>query len=385
MSGGLIVQAGARDWRLFLGAPPIEAARFQAILIGQVLDDLTGAPPLAPLEISTRSRGIAARGSAAGRIGLAGRPAALFPHPWPAPAPTVDIRVASRDHFPVERSTDLGPQPTMPARYAPADLGAIDLHRRPTSFSGRLVSRSTGPAAPGITIVVTAYWKNFAAMAGPGLAANALCLWSGLYADRPLGSTARRITFNLLDPKRLDRDAPAGATQLLLSDRQGLLATRPIAIETGDAEREEYIGVAAIDTSLSPDQPALVTLEHPLKRAHRAGTIVERTTVGPVGAVHALDRAGQSGDVSLYLDSVAGILPTHRTVEIATPAIPALANEYHSIAMWRTLTVAGGFFRLPPIHRAAHLRIEVVGPPVVKPIRVTLNAPGDALADLVFD
>lgn len=382
---GLIVQAGARDWRLFLGAPPIEAARFQAIIVGQVLDELTGVPPLAPLEVSTRSRGIAARASTAGRIGLAGRPAALFPHPWPAPAPTVHIRVTSRDHLPVERSTKLDPQPNMPGRYTPADFGAIDLHRRPTSFSGRLVSRSTGPAAPGIAVVVTTYWETFADMAGPGLAANALCLWSGLYADRPLGTTARRVTLNLLDPKRLDRDAPAGATQLLLSNRQGLLVTRPIAIEPGDPEREEYIGVAAIDTSLSPDQPALVTLKYPLKHPHRTGTIVQRTTVGPAGALHSLDRPAQSGDVSLYLDSLGGILPTHRTIEIATPAIPALANEYHSIALWQTLTVPGGAFRLPPIHRAAHLRIEVVGPPVVKPIRVTLNAPGDALADLVFD
>ena len=381
----LIVQGGVRDWRLFVGAPPLEAERLQAILTGQVLDGLTGAPPLAALEVSTRSRGLAARASTAGRIGLAGRPAALFLHPWPAPAPTVHIRVATRDHLPVERSTELGAQPNMPDRYVPADLGAIELHRRPTSFSGRLVSRSTGPAAPGTRIVVTTYWETFAEVAGPGLAANALCLWSGLYADRPLGTTARRVTFNRLDPKRLDRDAPAGATQLLLSDRQGLLLTRPIAIEAGDPEREEYIGVAAIDTSLSPDQPALITLEHPLKHAHRAGTIVERTTVATAGALRSLDRSGQSGDVSLYLDSIAGILPTHRTVEIATPAIPTLANEYHSIALWQTLTVPGGAFRLPPIHRAAHVQIEVVGPPVVDPIRITLNAPGDALADIVFD
>ena len=382
---GVIVDAGGQTWRLFVGAYPHEAARLQAILSVQVFDDLTGAPPLAALDVSTTSRGIKAKASAAGRIGLVGRPEALFPQPWPAPAPSVDIRVETRDHFPVARTAELDPQPNLPERYVPAKLDDIDLHRRPTVFSGRLVSRITGPAAAGEIVAVTAYWKTFADIAVAGLPANALCLWSGLYADRPMGTQARRVTFNLLDAKILNRAAPAGATELLLSDRKNLLVTRPLAIEPGDPEREEYVGVAAIDTSLSDDQPALVTLAHPLRRGHPAGAAVERTTVATSGAFKALDRPGQLGDVSLYLDNLLGISPVHRTIEIATPAVPTLANEYHSIALWQAETVAGGYFRLPPIHRAAHLQIEAVGLPAADPIRVTLNAPGDALADLVFD
>jgi hypothetical protein len=379
---GVLVEAGARRWRVLGGQAPREAARLQAILSAQLRDELTGAPPLAAIDASTETRGMGARASPSGRIGLVGRPAVLFPDPWPAPAPSAAIRIETRDHFPLSLATELDPQPDMPDRYAPTALGDFDLHRRPTTFSGRVVSRLTGPVA-GADVAVTLYWQAFADIAGAGLAADALSLWSGVYADRAAGATVQRRTFNLPDSKLLNAVAQAGDTQLLLSDRQSLLVGRPLAIEPGDPEREEYIGIAAIDTTLSADQPALVTLEHPLRRAHAAGTTVARTTVASSGAPKTLDRDARGGDVSIYLSDLAGILPTHRIVEISGGG-PGLAPEYHSFARWRATTGPDGRFRLPPIHRAAHVEIEALGVPGASPIRATLNAPGDALADILF-
>lgn len=381
---GVLVQADGRDWRLLVEPDPREADRFQAILSMQLLDELTGEPPQARVEVSTPSPGLLATATAGGRIGLTGRPTALFFDPWPAPSPTVAIEAETGEHLPLGVEHVLDPQPDMPERYALTTLAPTDLHRRPTTFSGRLVSRLTGPA-PATPLTVTRYWRTFAAIGGPGLVPNALCLWSGLYRNRDATAEAHRRTLALQpDVKELAAAAPAGATELILSDRLNLLVNRPLAIEPGDPEREEYIGIAAIDTTWSADQPARITLHHPLRRGHGAGVTVRRTTfAGAAGPANTLARAGRAGDVSLYLSGLAGLAPGNRIIEIDGGAGPGIASEYHSFAFWQAETGPDGRYRLPPIHRAAH--IEIDGPGTIEPVRFSLNAPGDALADILFD
>lgn len=383
---GVLVQAGGRDWRLLAEPDPREADRFQAILSVQLLDELTEAPPRVRVEVSTETPGLFATATPGGRIGLVGRPNALFLDPWPAPAPTVAIDAETSQHLPLALERELDPQPDMPERYALTTLLPTGLHRRPTTFSGRVVSRVTGPAAAA-ALAVTRYWRTFDAIGGPGLVPDALCLWSGLYRDREApAATARRRNLTLQpDVKSLVVAAPAGATELMVSDRQNLVTGRPLAIEPGDPEREEYIGIAAIDTTWSADQPALVTLDHPLRRGHRAGTLAQRTTfAGAAGPANALERAGRIGDVSLYLAGLAGLAPANRIIEIDGGAVdPTIAPEYHSFSFWRATTGADGRYRLPPIHRAAH--VEIDGPGAIGPLRFSLNAPGDALADILFD
>ena len=383
---GVLVQAGGRDWRLLAEPDPREADRFQAILSVQLLDELTEAPPLVRVEVSTKTLGLFATATAGGRIGLVGRPTALFLDPWPAPAPTVAIDAETSEHLPLALERELDPQPDMPERYALTTLLPTDLHRRPTTFSGRVVSRVTGPAAAA-ALAVTRYWRTFDAIGGPGLVPDALCLWSGLYRDRDApAATARRRSLTLQpDVKSLVAAAPAGATELMVSDRQNLVTGRPLAIEPGDPEREEYIGIAAIDTTWSVDQPALITLDHPLRRGHRAGTPVQRTTfAGVAGPANALERDGRIGDVSLYLAGLAGLAPGNRIIEIdGGAADPTIASEYHGFSFWRAVTGPDGHYRLPPIHRAAH--VEIDGPGAIGPLRFSLNAPGDALADILFD
>ncbi len=380
---GVLVQADGRDWRLLAEPDPREADRFQAILSVQLLDELTEAPPRARLEVSTPSPGLSATATAGGRIGLVGRPNALFLDPWPAPAPTVAIDAESSEHLPLALESPLDPQPDMPERYALTTLAPTDLHRRATIFSGRVVHRLTGAPAVGAALSVTLYWRTFAAIGALGLAPNALCLWSGLYRDRDNSAEAHRRTLMLQpDAKTLVAAAPAGATELILSDRLNLLANRPLAIEPGDPEREEYIGIAAIDTTWSADQPARVTLQHPLRRGHGAGITAQRTTfAGAAGPANGFVRAGRTGDLSIYLDGLLGLTPANRTIEITGGGV-GLDPEYHSIAMWRAETGPDGHYRLPPIHRAAHVEIEGPG---IGPVRFSLNAPGDALADILFD
>ena len=381
---GVLVQAEGRRWRLLVEPDPREADRLQAILSVQLLDELTEAPPRLAVDVSTQMPGLFATATAGGRIGLVGRPTACFPEPWPAPSPVATIDAETGEHLPLGLAGPLDLQPDMPERYALTTLPDAALHRRPTHFSGRVVSRVTGPAG-GTPLSVTRYWPTFAAIGAAGLVPRALSLWSGLYADRTTAAEAHRRSLNLQpDVKTLIGAAPAGSTELLLSYRQNLLAGRPLAIEPGDPEREEYIAIAAIDTSWSADQPALITLAHPLNRAHGAGGAIARTTfAGGAGPPNAFDRAARRGDVSLYLAGLAGIGAANQIVEIDGGAAPGIASEYHRFSLWQAVTDASGHYRLPPIHRAAHIEIE--GPPGIGPARFSLNAPGDALADILFD
>jgi hypothetical protein len=373
------IEVGGRRWRFLPEAGPRPADRAQAIVSGQLRDELTGLPPSAPIAVSTHSIGVVAKATAGARIGLVGRPAALYPDPWPAPPPSANLRAESDIHLLVELDTGLGVQPAMPTDFALVDLGTIDLRRAPTLLSGRVVSRSTGPAA-GAAVTVSAFWPTFAAITGPGSVPDALSIWAGLYADRPVGAVVRRRTLTLQPaPKRLLLPAAAGGTVLRLSDRQGLIVGRPVAIEPGDPERQEYVAVAAVDAASSPDQPALVTLAHPLRRAHPEGVTVARTTFAAAGPDNHLVRDGRRGDVSLFTDGLAGITAANRTIEISGGAGP----EYHGFALWRTTTASDGAFRLPPIHRVA--AVELTGPAGADPVRIGLVAPGEAVADILFD
>ncbi|MEX2631492.1 MAG: hypothetical protein WD341_16280 [Tistlia sp.] len=378
-----LVTAGGLDWQYWAETAPPAAARYQVIARAQLVDELTGAPPRVPARASTPLRGLDACASAGGLVGLAGRPAALYPDPWPGVAPRVALAVEAAGFLPLSLAADLPPQPGFPASFLPLDFGTVGLHRRPTAIGGRAVDAAGAPVA-GATVAVTGAWATVEALLGPSAAPNGVSLWAGLYADRPAGATLRRRTLSILaGPKRLLQAAAAGATRLKLSNRQGLLLNRPLAIEPGDPERTEYLSVAAIDTTSSDDQPAWVTLHHPLARPHPAGVEVARTGFNVPGAANPLVRDGRRGDRTLLMAGLAGLSPGNPTIEISGG--PA-AEEYHGFALWQAPTGPDGRYRLPPIHRLAHLELTASGGGQPQPARrlVTLVGEAEAIADLVF-
>ncbi|GGJ24122.1 hypothetical protein [Neoroseomonas lacus] len=381
-----IVEVDGRRWRLLPESSPLpQAARVQALARAQLIDELTGEPPPGRAMVVSRTPGARSAAGEGGHIGLSGRPATLFPAAWPLvpPFPRLALEARLPAFLPVTLATDLVAQPAWPDAFLLHDFLQVALHRQPTLLSGRVASRTTGPVA-GAAVEVTEIWTSFAAIGLAGLAPNALSLRAGLYADRPAGAALRRRTLTLQAPVRtLLRHAHAGETAIRLSDRQGLILNRPLAIEPGDPEREEYILIAAIDTGAAADLPAEVTLAHPLARAHDAGTTVQRTTFAAPGPANAITRAARRGDLSLFANGLNGIAPATPTIEVTGGGVPA---EYHGIAPWRTTSDAEGAFRLPPIHRVAHLRLRASGggQPVPAEIIVSLTSPGEAAADLLF-
>lgn len=217
------------------------------------------------------------------------------------------------------------------------------------------------------------------------MAANFVGLWSGVYADRPAGSTLSASGLTLVAAtQQLLRPAPARATILRLSDRQGLSVGDVLAMEPGDPERQEFIPIAAVDAASSADRPADVALAHPLHRAHRDGTPVLRAVPAAPGPANALTDPARADDVTVFLAGLAGLgTGTHPVVLTGGAAPP----EYHGLGLYAAQSSGEGDFVLPPLHRVAQLRLRADHPaePQPAPIDIALDwRASELVRDLVF-
>jgi hypothetical protein len=261
---------------------------------------------------ATTLRGAIARSSGGGRVGVVGRPRLAFPDAAVALA-DVGLAVDAAGFLPLRLQAAMGPQPGYPDAFTAPDLLDVDLHRAPTRLAGRVASRTLGPLA-GATVQVNGVWPRLDGITGPPAPANGMSILSGLYSDRPVGAVLRRRNFSLAaQAKALAKPVIAGDTTLVASNRQAIAAGQVLAIEPGDPERVEFIGIAAIDTGSSADQPALVTLDHPARRDHAEGAVCVRAVPGAGGAPNALSRAARAGDLTAWTAGLAGIGTTATT------------------------------------------------------------------------
>lgn len=342
-------------WRFAPEDPPPLAMRSQAILRARVVDEVTGQPPLAPLAVRTTLRGAMARAGVGGRVGVVGRPAQLFPDVGVALA-EADLTVSAPGFLPLAMVASMGAQAAdYPASFSAPDLGDMSFRRHPTRFAGRVASRSAGPLSAA-SVTITGVWPRLDGIAAAPAAANAMPLLSGAYRDRGAGASLQRRNFTLAaQVKTLARPALAGEDSVVLSDRQGIAAAQVLAIEPGDPERVEFVGVTAIDTGSSPDQPARFTLDHPLRRDHNDGVACVRAVPGAGGGANAMIRPIRAGDVTAWSSGLAGIGAGTTGVELSGGGAPP---EYHASQTYAATTGPQGDYRLPPIHRIAHVRLR---------------------------
>ncbi len=379
-----VVTAAGAAWRFAPDdPPPPDTARSQSLLVAQLIDEVTAAAPTVPLRVRTGVAGAQARSPGGGRVGVVGRPLQLFYTPSVALA-QIDLAVETQGFLPLALNPQVGPQPGYPGSFAARDLGQIALHRAPTRIAGRVFSRSTGALA-NATVELLAVWLVQQHPMGAPVAPNALYLYPGLYADRTLAATVNRRNFSLAAQiKRLSGPVAAGSTLVRLSDRQAITAGQVLAIEPGDPGRTEYVGIAAIDTTASPDQPADVTLDLPLRRDHPLGAEATRFVFGAAGAANTLARAARAGDFTVWCAALAGIGPTSAAIEINGGGAP---TEYQPIGQYVIQSLTQGSYGLPPIHRVAAVRLRashITKPvPVVREVTLEWGAV-EQIVDFVF-
>lgn len=339
------VPAGWRSW---------------ALLRMQLIDEITTRPPRESIVIESPFPGLSPRVAPGGVAGFAGIPGRVFPL-LSASDYSVDVSVEIEGFIPVSRTVTVLHVPAFPAAFAPTDMGTILLHRLPTTISGR-VALNTGIELQGIagaTVTMTGLWRTPppANLAVPPDAPDIVSLAPGLYSDRPIAGTQVQGLNFLGGPgsdKRLLQDGVSGQPILQLSDRVLIGAGDILAIDAGDPALTEYISIQSLTGASTPDQPATITLDLPLRMVHRKGAIVHRVRFLNAGVATTLTADAITGDVCLLVNGVNN-LASAPLLAIQTGGIP---DEYHAASYFSTASDANGFFRLPALSRVAQCALR---------------------------
>lgn len=370
MTSRRIVATDGASWRYSPDTPPPLGLRSQIMMRARVVDETTGESPDGTPRVTSQTAGAWAVSSDGGLVGVAGRPAALFPEIGIATA-RVSL-LASHDGFlPITLEASLGPQPDFPAAFVLVDLGDIPLRRRPCVVEGGVFSRSAG-ALSAASIQVTGYWIRQNEIANASATPDMAGLWQSAYVDRAAANVQARDITLAASSQILLRAVAGGDKRLRLSDRQGLVAGQILAIEPGDPERAEYIPIALVDTVSGADQPAFVTLVHAMRRDHPESAIVTRCVLAAPGAASALSRPLRQSDVTVFAAGLAAISPATTHIEITGGGSDP---EYHAVGRYVTESDAEGDYRLPPMHRVAAIALRSTHPISLSPIDLVVSLP----------
>lgn len=350
------VIAGGESYVFCPEAPVPAADRLQTIVRAQLRDEITGEAPRGEITLSVPRPGLRARVADGGMVGLVGVPREIFASGAIAGL-ILPHTLAAEGYLPLSLAPALPAQPFYPTVFQPADLGIIALHRQPVTLRGRAVREVGGVRTPlagaAITLTAVRFTPDGASLAIPA-AVSLLTTRLGLRRPRTVGAVVRRRDLVIgAATKRLLSPVVAGTTRLRLSDRAGLVIGDPVMLDTADAERTEYVAVAAIEATAAPDQPAWVDLDLPVTHDHRDGVAVAVAALGAVGPNNLLTRDAVIGDRCLFLDGVAG-LPGGATIEI----VGGGPTEYHAAQRLFATSDGGGFWRLPAIARVATVTLN---------------------------
>lgn len=367
-----IEHVGQLAYRYCPDPMPVAADRVRAVLSARLVDELTGEPVDVDIELTTAQDGLFLRIARGGLIGLAGQPARLFPT-LDINSVTLSMHVTAPRYVALDLGGTLGPIVGFPDQFTPLELGDVGLHRASTTLRGRALRRAslTPTVVAGATVQIVGYWPNFPpANVDPNTVMEApdlLALSPPLYASRAAGITQlqrRDVVPVVGQEKTLILPASVGESRLRLSDRIGLTAGALLVVDRNDPARLEHVPIAAVDTASAADQPAWVTLIHPLTYTHFDGVTCQPANLLPPGASNSLTRAAIPGDETVFLNGMAG-LTAGITVELddggGTP-------EYHQAELYSDVSDADGYFRLPPIARVAMValhaqRLGLTSPP----------------------
>ncbi|MBI5259399.1 MAG: hypothetical protein HY855_23050 [Burkholderiales bacterium] len=379
------VNANGHDWLFDSDTPALPGGRMRALLRARLVDEISGDPVAAPFALRASRTDVATRATADGLVGLVAAPARVLPELALAGA-ALSLEVRRSGFLPRTLHATLGPIAGFPASFAPVDLGDVALHREGVVLAGRILQNAMPALLPlaGATVVLDAVWSQLPPpyWIAPALAEppDVITLSPPLRAERPAGTTLREraLAFAAV-VQTLRTPQEPGATQLELSNGDGVAAGTALAIDIDTPAATEVLVIAAVTPASAPDLPVRVTLEHPTTRRHREGVRCAIATPQPVVANATLDRDALPGDPTVFLTAA----PTLADGAWAEIDDGLTAPEYARVALLSATTDADGHFSLPPIARIALVRLLVQHPAIAdaRPIvAVDPAAPRLALA-----
>lgn len=335
------------------------AGRFGLVWVARFVDETSGLPVPGPVRLKTSRSELRPVSGRDGFAGLVAVPTSVYPDLVATPVP-IDIEAEADGFRPLTLSDTLTAAPDHPAGFEPAGPAApVPMQPVAVGLAGRVTRETmTGPVAvPAADVTVTGTWftQPPLGMVQPILPAELAEIRPALAEEAITGTTVRRIGVAPTGTATtLRNSAPAGALDLVLENRGGLLAGHLLELSPGDDARAEMVRIAS--SAPLPPSPfgGVVTLVHPLGHAHVAGSVVARRTVAGAGPPRALARDGLPGSRTLFLDNDGGLFTTG-WLRVGTGA----SAQIRRARPYATQTDAEGYFRLPPIHRVARVFLEV--------------------------
>jgi hypothetical protein len=363
----LIIATEKRIYRVSPDDPIPPAALLRALIVGQIIDELTAAPLQAQLlpEVSVDEPGYFTQIKTDGLFCVGGIGFNCFSLLAMQPYP-VHLTVRAPGYIPIELSLEIPQTPLFPQQLPPLmELGQVPLHREPVLIAGRVIKDSPAPApVAGATVRVTGIWPalpppNTDPPADPP---NFVALRAPFYSARDSATaTARPSTLAPVagQDKRLRFAAPARAAALSLDNRLGLnpAGGEILWIDPGTAA-EEFIQTTAVRGASTADQPAEAQLAHSLRNGHRRAAPVIVVTPQNPGQMKSVTRSSIPGDKVIFVSDLTG-WETATAVEIDD----GTSTEYHAISHFNATTDQAGFYRLPPIGRIARMELAAQGFP----------------------
>lgn len=339
--------------------PPRPGNLYQALVIAQLLDEITEIPLVVPVQVTTDLVGARPKHADDGIAGIAGVPTRLFPA-LDIQAYAFSVRFEAAGYSPVIATVSLGPEAPFPSTFTMADLGQLPARRLAAVLEGTTVTLNAFnqpvPVA-GAQVDITGLWRTAAALSGLAVPSSIVSLRPGAYAERPSGAAVKIVTLTpvLGPPRRVVADAAAGQDRVGVSNTAGLAAGTVLGVDRGDPDREEHVEIAQVIAPSDPSSPGTVRLRHPLLRRHRRDSLAEVVTVGALGPPEAtLTDATQPGDPTAFVSATAPFDPP-QTVRVAGGLS---APEYLTCGRYRTSSDLDGSYRLPPLSRVAAVEVE---------------------------
>ena len=338
---------------------PAIGRRTWALVEGAVTDELTTLAPLVPLSVDSPDLGVTPRVADGGIVGLAGIPVDAFSQLKTTNC-FVDLTISASGFIPVSLHQSIASIGNFPDAFDTTPLPPVALHRAPITITGQVAVSSGVTSTPsvGATVTVIGIWRTVPAanVVVPPVPPDFVSLMPAIYIARANTVTQVRpqpLTQIVGANKQLLLDAQAGDTIVKLSDCVGLAINDVIAIDADDPYRTEFLTIKALFPASTTNQPARIQLTIPVQATHRFNVPVRKVTVGAAGAPTPLTDDAIVGDVCAFV-SVAALQPA-TTVSIDDGVNPI---EYHAVSYFKTTTVAGGFYRLPPLSRVAQLNLQ---------------------------
>jgi hypothetical protein len=211
---------------------------------------------------------------------------------------------------------------------------------------------------------VTGFWATAPTplVNPPASPGNMVAVFPPVYAGRTTAGGVfqrRDMTISPGQDKTLTEFAAAGSQELALSNRVGIGPGSLVWIEPGIDERMEIMEIAVLAGASTAQQPARATLTYPLAYHHARNVLVRHVLPQPPGFSKTFARAVYAGDTTLYLNNLTAVVVAF--IEISGDGLP---SEYHHFQLYTTTSGVNGYFRLPPIHRAAQLTLRARHPPL---------------------